>query len=180
MNKSTYVVTFAVGAVVVFAASYLLLKKKYEEITREEIESVKKTFENYHNPDGESESEVVKNVDSDKFENGATKEEIESYKKIAKEYVAANRVVKEPYQIPPEEFSEKEGYKIESLTYYSDGVLADDTGDIIHNINDTVGKDFASYFGEYSDECVYIRNDTSKTDYEILLDSQTYEETFDK
>ena len=44
MKKGLYLLTFAVGAVAGSAASYFVLKKKFEKITQEEIDSVKEAF----------------------------------------------------------------------------------------------------------------------------------------
>ena len=44
MNKSLYLVSFAVGALAGSAASWFILKKKYEKIAQEEIDSVKELF----------------------------------------------------------------------------------------------------------------------------------------
>ena len=41
-----YVLTFVCGAGVGFATSYGFLKKKYEERTKEEVESIKNTYKN--------------------------------------------------------------------------------------------------------------------------------------
>ena len=37
-----------------------------------------------------------------------------------------------------------------------------------------VGDDFKKHFGEYEDDCVYVRNDNLDIDYEILLQGVTY------
>lgn len=79
-----------------------------------------------------------------------------------------------PYIISPEEFGESGNYTQISLTYYSDGVLADDEDEIIEDIDDTVGEDFADHFGDYEDDSVFVRNDRLRCDYEILKDNRSY------
>ena len=81
----------------------------------------------------------------------------------------------EPYIIIPEEFGGIQEYEQISLIYYSDGILTDDMDDIIEDFDSTVGEDFASHFGEYEDDSVFVRNDRLKCDYEILRDYRTYE-----
>ena len=76
--------------------------------------------------------------------------------------------------IPPEEFSEYDDYDVVSLTYYADGILTDEDDNIIENIDETVGKGSLNCFGEYEDDSVFVRNDATKTDYEILLDMRKY------
>lgn len=80
-----------------------------------------------------------------------------------------------PYVISPEEFDELEGYTPISLTYFADGVLADDVGIIIDDAEEIVG-DGLSRFGEYAEDAVYVRNDAKRCDYEILLDEREYAE----
>ena len=77
------------------------------------------------------------------------------------------------YVIPPESFGEI-GYETESLTYYADKVLVDEIGNVIKDIDNTVGINSLETFGEYEDDSVFVRNDILKKDYEILLDYRTY------
>ena len=83
-------------------------------------------------------------------------------------------MVEKPYVIPPEEFDDSDEYAKLSLTYYSDGVLADENDEIVDDINETVGADFANHFGEYEDDSVFVRNNRLKCDYEILRDNRSY------
>ena len=81
-----------------------------------------------------------------------------------------------PYVITPEEFDEIDEYNTISLTYFADEVLTDDQMNVVDNIDEIIGLDSLSHFGEYEDDSVFVRNDKLKTDYEILLDTKTYEE----
>lgn len=80
----------------------------------------------------------------------------------------------EPYVIPPEEFGEKDDYDRVSLSYYSDQILADDDDQLLEDVEDTIGFESLTRFGEYEDDSVYVRNDRLKTDYEILRDERRY------
>ena len=79
-----------------------------------------------------------------------------------------------PYIISPEEFDTEDGYDTVSLTYYTDGVLTDDDNNVIEDIENTVGEDFAKHFGEYEDDSVFVRNERLMTDYEILMDYRPF------
>ena len=79
-----------------------------------------------------------------------------------------------PYVITPEAFAEYEEYDTVSLTYYDDGVLADEDDNIIEDVEGMVGVDSLTHFGEYEDDSVYVRNDRYKCDYEILRDQRKY------
>lgn len=79
-----------------------------------------------------------------------------------------------PYVITPDLFGETFDYDQISLIYYADGVLTDDNDQPVEDIANTVGVDFASHFGEYEDDSVFIRNDVLKNEYEILADRRSY------
>lgn len=78
-----------------------------------------------------------------------------------------------PYIISPEEFDDIEDYTPISLTLYADGILADEDDEPV-DIEITVGSEALTGFGEYEDDSVFVRNDTLKCDYEILLDQRLY------
>lgn len=80
-----------------------------------------------------------------------------------------------PYVISPEEFDELEDYTPISLTYFADGVLADENGVIVDDVEEIIG-DALDHFGEYEEDAVFARNDAKRCDYEILKDERTYAE----
>lgn len=100
------------------------------------------------------------------------KEEANKLAKLVKDsgYVPADD---ETYVISPEDFGEENYYAWVSLTYYADGILADDNGVIIDNVEEMVG-DALDHFGEYEEDSVYCRNDAKRCDYEILKDLRRY------
>ncbi len=77
--------------------------------------------------------------------------------------------------IAPEEFGDYPEFKLISLSYYADGVLADDKGNKI-DIEATVSEEALNTFGEYEDDSVHVRNTKLQTDYEILLDPRCFSE----
>lgn len=80
----------------------------------------------------------------------------------------------QPYIIPPEEYGICQGYDLLSLTYYSDGVLTDDCDEFVEDPINLVGSDYANHFGEYEEDCVYVRNDRLRADFEICKDLRSY------
>ena len=82
--------------------------------------------------------------------------------------------MEKPYVIKPEEFGEILEYESISLTYYADGVLADEYDEVIDDVDEIVGEESLTTFGQYEDSAVFVRNDARKTDYEILLDLRNY------
>ena len=82
--------------------------------------------------------------------------------------------VEKPYVISPEEFGEFEEYEKISLTYYADQVLTDENNEEVDDVEEIVGEESLTHFGEYEDDSVFVRNDRLKCDYEILLDQRNY------
>lgn len=173
MNKQV-IFSFIAGASISSVATYFVVKKKYDEIVQEEVDSVKESFSKFYE-EADDEEAFKKN-----YENIS-----ENYKGTLKnmQYVCDSENSMEPdetkmsdapYVISPDEFGELDDYEVISLTYYKDGVLADDADDILDDVDTIVGEDSLERFGEYEPDCVYVRNDSRKCDYEILLDEREY------
>ena len=79
-----------------------------------------------------------------------------------------------PYVISPDEFGEFEDYERISLSYYADQILADEDDEKVEDVDNVVGLESLTHFGEFEDDSVFVRNDRLKCDYEILLDQRTY------
>lgn len=183
LNK---IIIFTAGAAVGSAVTWGILKSKYEQLMEEETKSIKESLSRKYEEDSESKKfEDVGKAISDGIFSGVrnTNPERTAYADIIddNQYWKGDVVnVDRPYVIRPEEFDELDGYEAISLTYYADGVLADDMDNLVDNIDDIVGDDFADHFGEYEDDSVFIRNDSRKTDYEILRDLRYYSDVAGK
>lgn len=186
MSKTCFVM-FVVGAAAGSAATWLYAKKYYERIAQEEIDSVKAVFSE-HKPDTVVKNNNVQEENQHKADIAKLKPDLVNYAAKLQEEGYTNytkhseKIIEEkdvpmpnkPYIISPEEFGESGNYTQISLTYYSDGVLADDEDEIIEDIDDTVGEDFADHFGDYEDDSVFVRNDRLRCDYEILKNNRSY------
>lgn len=182
-NKVLYFITFTAGAAVGSVVTWKLLKTKYERLAQEEIDSVKEVFSRR-----EKETvDEVEEVTNQEPEKPAEDEEKVDYKNRLQNlgYTDYSDMSKNddepissvtPYVISPDEFGCAEGYDFCNLTYYADGVLADDDGDIIEDIEGTVGSASLRRFGEYEPDVVHVRNDIRRVDYEICRDLDTYED----
>jgi hypothetical protein len=179
-NTLVCVLAFTSGAAVGAVVSWKLLKTKYEQIAQEEIDSVKEMY----STSTETEDTDIYEVESAAEESTNPKEE---YKTILESegYTNYSRVKTEkgesaimdterPYVISPDEYGEFEGYDTETLNYYADGVLTDDQGNVIDDVDGLVGEASLKTFGKYEDDAVHVRNDALKTDYEILADVRTF------
>ena len=185
-NRSLFSLGFIIGAVSGATVAWYLLKDKYETLAQEEIDSVKEVFARREQ---EMKDETVKrNVAEGIKDSDRTKPDLKEYAEQLKKNgytrysdLSANDVgvsdkQTKPYVIPPEQFGDDENYDQISLTYYADGVLADENDEVIEDVEDAVGIDSLNRFGEYEDDSVFVRNDARKCDYEILLDQRTYSE----
>lgn len=188
MNTNVkYILTFVAGAVAGSALTWKLIKSKYEQIAKDEIEFQVDRFTRKNaklNRELEDANDVISTYEK------VEKAQVEEYKKTVSErgytdytsYSKPDIPEKEekessenrPYIIKPEELGEKDDYEIINLTYYADEILADDCDDLVENVDQVVGVDSLSHFGDYEDDAVHVRNDKFKCDYEILRDKRRY------
>ena len=181
MSKFSYFITFAAGALIGSVVSYRLVSKKYESIIQQEIDSVKEAFHrnfDHNNCDDKIEECVEENKEEIEFE----VKQKDEYKRITQSYnpsYSKSVYYEDIYVISPDEFSEQIDHSIRSLTYFSDGVLADEVGEIL-SIDDTIGHESLNSIGEYEEDAVHVRNHHLKTDFEVLVDSRKYSEVFNE
>ncbi len=200
-SKFASFMMFVLGAAVGSAVTWQYIKKKYEQIAQEEIDSVKEVFskhkvasqdnepdENIHirgraeqAKDKPSIAEYTAKLREQGYTNYSNIKSIPDDSDTTKKEEEEEPMTKDkPYVIPPEEFGEFYNYEKISLTYYSDQVLADDNDELVDDIEDVVGFESLSTFGEYEDDSVFVRNDRLKCDYEILLDQRKYSDVINR
>lgn len=171
MNKElvTNAFIFAVGAAIGSAVTWRLLKTKYEQLAKEEIESVKEVYSTRYCNDQYDEYEEI--VDDDDVKDLADIISKNGYSEESE----VNELMNKPYVISPDEYDEND-YETETLYYYPDGVLTDVYDNIITDVDDIVGSESLTRFGEFEDDSVFVRNDDLETDYEILLQADNYKD----
>ena len=188
MTTLSKILLFGTGAAIGSLVTWKFVKTKYEQMAQEEIEFVKERFEKKY-------GDVSENHSEDKVLPGSNEKpslsEYEgmladlAYKKEQHMKVKnASKVAEEdeedmtdkPYVITPDEFDEHEDYEVETLTLYADGVLTDWYDEPIDDVDEYVGKESLTRFGEYEKDTVYVRNEAHKTDYEIQRDTRNYED----
>lgn len=188
-RMSTKMFIFAAGAAIGSAVAWLYAKKYYERIANDEIESMKEWVARRVEEQDEKTSDT--NVTKQNANTIIEKPDLMEYAAKVKDlgyydYSKKNEPTNEEkeeveldlddriYVIKPEAFGEEDGYEEVSLTYYSDGVLTDEQDNPIEDVESMVRADFASYFGVYEDDSVFIRNELLRTDFEILADQRKY------
>ena len=201
MSTLNKVIIFAMGAVIGSLAAWKLTKTKYEKIMIEEEQSLREYYnkkvkviedtatdlhDSYQRREDalrkqleeetEKEPEIVQDMDE------LHDKELDRYAEILKDHKYSleepcfEGTNDKPYVVSPDEFGDADDYDIITLNYYADGVVADDWNDPIEDIGATIGEDFASHYGEYEEDVVYVRNDRLKVEYEILRSNLRYED----
>lgn len=187
--KFTNVFMFAAGAAIGSAVTWKILKDKYERIVQEEIESVKEAFiemnrteEQSDDCELEEDEEEPHQINWDEYEDldEESDEELEKYASLTNIYSSekggAEKVeVPKPYVISPYDFDEI-GFRTMELTYYADGVLEDESHEIVTDVDELLGAGSLYTFGEYEDDSVFVRNEYLQIDFQILKDPRTYKE----
>ena len=166
---------FAAGVVAGAVAGVYLVKDKIMADAKQEIEEVREYYKSKKESKKEEtvEEQPVEEVKEEKeYEEIVVNSGYVNYNKP--EQITQHSVLEdEPYSIDPEEFGDKEeeGWDTMVLTYYADGVLVDDVDEIVEQPDVVVGLDNLRIFEEFPDAtCVYVRNETWRTDFEILRD----------
>lgn len=179
MNRDllSKIMIFVAGAGIGSVVTYKLVKKQYDKIIQEEIDSVKEAFSGENEEDDDTEEPEPDETEEEPSET-------ETYESIVKESGYATEITKKedkhmekPYVISPSEFGDSD-YAILSLTYFLDGTVLNERDKIVTNVDELIGEDFANHFGDYPDDpdTVYVRNDKLEIDFEILKDYREYSE----
>lgn len=168
---------FLTGGVIGSAVTWKVVKTKYEKIANEEIESMREYYDKKKKKDIlEAGDLTVQDIRNKVQELGYANEQWLRDNENSNEE-EDEEIMDKPYVIPPEESWEQD-YPTISLTYYEgDKVLANERNEMIANVDELVGEDFADHFGEYEEDSVFIRNDNHKVYYEILRDYGNYSES---
>lgn len=181
MNKSllSNVVIFAVGAAIGSFVTAKYVENKYRQMAEEEIESVKE----HYNKKLEEKITLAKSEYADKPDLSEYTSMLQEQEYVGEE--EESYLDDESYDnydhihvISPDEYQEVEDYDDETLEYFADGVLSDEYGNIIEDVENTVGLGFYKHFGEYENDSVHIRNDDTEMYYEILRNERNYHEVF--
>lgn len=179
-----------------FAAGYIFCKKKLEkdfvektEAALKDIQKLKSTKNNKEETKKTSEAvsnsgQVTKSSTEAPKRLEFSPEDKARYAELSKQYYDPNRVHEPPsrdtdysayiHVIPEEEFMADIDYDTLQLTLYSDGVLADDIEYRVQNPKELIGN--ALDLLNDDTWTVYVKNDYTKTYYEIEKDSRTYSE----
>lgn len=184
------IVIFATGVAAGCAATFLVMKNKYEEIVNEEIQAYKEECKKHAE---KVEEPVKETVETQEMSEEERQKEMRKYDEVLKRTNYTTCMEKEPetsrttsapeddpYIIDYEEYGALDDYDTMTLTYFADEVLVDDVEDPIDDIDTLVGLDNLKIFDEEPlCRAIYVRNEVWQTDYEILKDDWNYSDLGD-
>lgn len=167
-------IIFAVGGALGSLITWRAVKGHYKRISDEEIESVRKFYQN--------EKEKL-----EKEESAPTPTAAQEVTRVASSYQTVpvsmknsltdediDKMVNRPYLIDPDDFGDQGDYELLQFTYYADGILADVADNIVEYPDELVGTENIEMFNNDEIFAIYVRNDTKMCDYEITRETQTY------
>lgn len=201
MNAFKIFMAFAIGTAVGAACTFKYAKDKYEKRYQEELASMKDALSDDSNDISDENDESVvypeKKTDNDMH---LTREEksinLKKHEELMKEngYTSYNTRPGEidddeeyngdpsldykPYIVSYIDFGQEEGYEVVNATYWADQVLTDDNTDLVEDVEQFVGFESLSHFGEDENDpdSVYVRNPRLRLDIEICRSELTYKE----
>lgn len=181
-QKLTNVIIFTAGAAIGSLVTWRVVKSYYERYTQEEIdkfvEDWKGRMQHPNVPNDKHDDFKEDDEDEDDYD----ETEVREYHQLAKKYIGEEEGddeiphVNGPVVITPDEFGDGNyDHSLSCLTYYADGVLANDWFETF-DIDETIGEEALEHFGDYSTDVVHVRNEQNNADYEVVRDPRTFAE----
>lgn len=179
-KEALYFATFTAGVAVGVLASMKYFKTKYEQITEEEIESVKESLKKFRPKEPENKTEKgSSDISKDKLNSIVNKLDYSSFSKPSKTTTEKKEEKGDlPYIIPPAQVGEDD-YSCSTYILYADGVLADELNDRVdeEELEYLIGsREVLDHIDDWNNNAVYVRNEFIKTDIEIIRSLDVYEE----
>lgn len=179
-QKIINLIAFTAGAAIGSLVTWRVMKTRCEQIIQNEVDAFKEDW-----ADMARESKADYEIDTGDTDDDEMEEEDEEdsdfahYRQLALDYEEKGGedwvpYINGPYVITPEEFGDGNfGHDLHCITYYADGVLADDW-DVKLDIEETIGEEALEHFGDYQDDVVHVRNERLQCDYEVTCDPRDY------
>lgn len=174
---------FTTGFCIGSFGMFVYRKKKFDDELDKMAQQIKKDLEEEYkkNVTQEPKDTITK---AQKLAKAAeNKPSITNYTKMySGENVEVDEASYEPKAESPRVISEDQLYEGEGIHYagetlilYADGVLTNIENEPVKKVQDLIGDEFlARFYGSEEEDHVFIRNDETLTDYEIIKNSETY------
>lgn len=199
MSKLSVFLAFIFGAAIGSACTFKYAHSKYEKLYQEECASMKESLSSMNQDSDEASSDENRDdISEEESEEKKAAEKMIDLKKHSEilkengytnytkpgdinddeEYNCDPSLDYKPYLVNPSDFGQEDGYEVISVIFYADQILTDDNNDIVRDVEEFVGFESLSHFGDYEDDpdSVYVRNPKLRLDIEILRSEQTYKE----
>lgn len=180
-QKLINVFVFTTGAAIGSLVTWRIMKSRCEQYIQDEMDKFVEDWK------GRAQHENVRDDDWDKNDPDEDDEEEEfdeaethEYHQLARKYGGEGveevgfPCVNGPVVITPDEFGDGSyGHSLICLSYYSDGVLANDWLEVF-DIEETIGEEALDHFGDYAEDVVHVRNEQNLADYEVVRDPRRF------
>lgn len=181
-NTLSKIIIFATGSAIGSVVTWKIVRDKYEQIAREEIQSIRDLYardsegESYAKTDVEDTNEPSDALQTE-YANIIEKSNYKTYSKTEKEKEEKEEedIMVKPYLIDQDEWDDSD-YLQETLYCFEDGIITDEMENVLDDAEDLVGDEAVEWLQESGKDYIYVRNDNTETDYEILRDCRRYSE----
>lgn len=170
------------GAGAAFIATYSYLKKQFDKELEVRVESFKSSRMAQNGPKNGNITEYNEETDEfvteiyakgEKIDEIRTKNTIEPPKKENRQMTEYDKISrsksKYPFPITSEEFLDGDYEKVTYVYFREEDTFIDILNEICPDAIDNIGKDNLDKFGIYEPDVLYVRNNATSTDYEVLL-----------
>lgn len=190
-QKIINALVFTAGAAIGSVVTWRVMKAHYERYVQEEIDSFVEDWKGrmqHPNVLNEDKWEEEEEIDEDEEDSDET--DVRDYHLLAKKYGTPGDDAENdgegegdevpydngPVVISPDEFGDGNfDHSLMGLTYYADGVLANDWFEVF-DIDETIGEEALEHFGDYAEDVVHVRNEHNCAEYEVVRDPRTFAE----
>ena len=175
------IIAFSAGFVIGGAAAWIFVHKSCAAKADCEINEMREKFDEWKSRYGEIVERAKNKPDLSELQKARNLAQEHRYSK--EEPPAEAAPVYTPDEEPDEtidyefidsgDFASLNGYDKVDLTLYADGVLANETDEVVE-VAETIGYEGLEAVKHTPDDAVYIRNNSNLVDYEVVLDPRDY------
>lgn len=202
MNKLACLISFVAGGVVGFSGAFYYLNQKFQKDLEKEVQGFKDIIEEKAKEEPiqelepqekeENQNELPNSDLEPDTSNYVTKEDLEKYEGLRVNYTSyapesSGKPVEKPkLQLDPirvireEDFGKDPEYDEVSLTWYQDGIVEDEDGELLDFPEGEIGTEAVKLLSdeEQDVDVVYVQNEKTKMYYEIMVDGDVYPDAY--
>lgn len=175
------IIAFSAGFAIGGAAAWIFVHKSCAAKADCEINEMREKFDEWKSRYGEIVERAKNKPDLSELQKARNLAQEHGYSK--EEAPAETAPAYTPDEEPGEtidyefidsgDFASLNGYDKVDLTLYADGILANETDEVVE-VAETIGYEGLEAVKHTPDDAVYIRNNSNLVDYEVVLDPRDY------